>query len=207
MLPRPWWVLLCLELLIACEPPPREEMQRRQDSRTKTKASARVDSARPEVQLAFEAPASWDTVRLSRGVVFHQPPHYGLGLSDATLTSCDSATSADAPMFDATISDRWPLTLALRKGDLNRMARANGFVLDSTVIATQGQPAGDSTIMRRGEGWMLVSGRTVSHGRPLPVLFGTVRYPGGCYLVMAARGVDISVDTLGMVLSTIRYNR
>jgi hypothetical protein len=146
-------------------------------------------------------------VRLSRGVVFHQPPKYGLGLSDATLTTCDSAANAELPMFDASISDRWPLTLALRKGDLNSMARVNGFVLDSTVIATQGQQAGDSTIMRRGEGWMLLSGRTVSHGHALPVLFGTVRYPGGCYLVMAARGVDISVDTLGMVLSTIRYNR
>jgi len=205
MLSRPWCLLLCLELLVACEPPPREEMQRRRDARTKT--SARVDTFRPEIQVAFEAPASWDTVRLSRGVVFHQPPKYGLGLSDATLTSCDSATPADVPMFDATISDRWPLTLALRKGDLNRRARANGFVLDSTVIATQGQPAGDSTTLRRGEGWMLLAGRTVSHGRMLPVLFGTVRYPGGCYLVMAARGVEISVDTLGMVLSTIRYNR
>jgi len=198
-------LLLCLAILVACEPPPREELQRRRDARAGTPA-ARVDVVRPEVQVAFEPPATWDTVRLSRGVVFHQPPKYGLGLSDATLTSCDSATSADVPMFDASISDRWPLTLALRKGDLNRMARVNGFVLDSTVIATQNQARGDSTIMRRGEGWMLLAGHTMSRGRPLPVLFGTVRYPGGCYLVMAARGVDISVDTLGMVLSTIRYN-
>ncbi|HMC54506.1 MAG TPA: hypothetical protein VKH19_04995 [Gemmatimonadaceae bacterium] len=198
-------LLVALTLLAACSPPPSDDRQRRRS--TKTASGPRVDSVRPEVQMAFEAPASWDTVRLSRGVVFHQPPRYGLGLSDATLTVCDSATTAEVPVFNAAISDRWPLTLALRRGDLNRMARANGFVLDSTVIATQGQPPGDSTLMRRGEGWMLVSGRTMSRGQPLRVLFGTVRYPGGCYLVMAARGVDISVDTLGMVLSTIRYNR
>ena len=196
-------LLVFLQVVSACGPPPSDDRTRKRG----TKAVARVDTIRPEVQVAFEAPASWDTVRLSRGVMFRQPPKYGLGLSDATLTSCDNATTADVPIFDATISDRWPLTLALRRGDLNRMARANGFVLDSTVIATQAQAPGDSTIMRRGEGWMLLSGRTVSRGRPLQVLFGTVRYPGGCYLVMAARGVDISVDTLGTVLSTIRYNR
>jgi hypothetical protein len=198
------FLLAAVELLVACSAPRDDDRPRRRATKV---AGPRVDSVRPEVQVAFEAPATWDTVRLSRGVVFRQPPRYGLGLSDATLTSCDSATPADAPIFDATISDRWPLTLALRKGDLNRMARANGFVLDSVKLATIGQPPGDSVVVRRGEGWMLASGRTISRGAALPILFGTVRYPGGCYLVMAARGVDISIDTLGMVLSTIRYNR
>ena len=195
-------LLVGLTLLAACSPPPSDDRPRRRNTKA---AGPRVDSARPEVQVAFAPPPGWDTVRLSRGVVFHQPPKYGLGLSDATLTSCESAADADVPIFDARISDRWPLTLALRKGDLNRMARANGFVLDSVKLATIGQPAGDSVTVRRGEGWMLASGRTLSRGTPLHILFGTVRYPGGCYLVMAARGVDISADTLGMVLSTIRY--
>jgi len=199
-------LLVCLELLLACSPPPRDELQRRRDARTKTATQARVDSIPAEFQTPFLAPPSWETVHLARGMSYSQPPGYGLGLSNATLADCDTGTTpADVPVFDATLSDRWPLTLALRRGDLNRMARANGFVLDSTVIATKGQPAGDTTRLRRGEGWMLASGRTVSHGSPLGVLFGTVRYPGGCYLVMAARGVDISVDTLGLVLSTIRY--
>lgn len=198
-------LVACLLLLAACSPAPaRDERPRRRGTQ-----SAAVDPTKPapaEVQVAFEAPATWDSVRLSRGMEFHQPPGYGLGISDATLTECDSATGADTPVFDQSISDRWPLTLALRKGDVNRMARANGFVFDSTKIATVAQPPGDSVRIRRGEGWMLASGRTLSHGAPLSVLFGTVRYPGGCYLVLAARGVDVSVDTLGMVLSTIRYN-
>ncbi|HJQ19189.1 MAG TPA: hypothetical protein VJ867_02500 [Gemmatimonadaceae bacterium] len=198
-------LLAALFALTACGPVPQDDRPRKRATATKT---ARVDSAIPaEFQTSFQAPASWDTVRLSRGLVYHEPPRFGLGLSDATLTDCDSAPSADVPVFNQTIADRWPLTLALRRGDQNIMARANGFVLDSVRPVALGQSAGDSLRIRRGEGWMLASGRTQSHGTPLDILFGTVRYPGGCYLVLAARGVDISVDTLGMVLSTIRYNR
>lgn len=199
--------LLLAEILVAaCGPAPRDDRPRRRPSQS---AAERVDSFAPAaVQQAFEPPATWETVQLSRGLRYSQPPGFGLGLSDATLTECDSSTTgADTPVFDQAISDRWPLTLALRRGDLNRMARANGFVLDSMEVVAKGQPAGDSVRVRRGEGWMLASGRTMSHGAPLGLLFGTVRYPGGCYLVLAARGVDISVDTLGMVLSTIRYDR
>lgn len=201
-----WSVLLATAIAgTACGPAPRDDRPRKRPAQN----AERPDSFAPAaIQQAFEPPANWEAVRLSRGLRYSQPPGFGLGLSDATLAECDSTTTgADTPVFDRAISDRWPLTLALRRGDVNRMARANGFVLDSMEIAAIGQHAGDSVLVRRGEGWMLASGRTTSNGAPLEVLFGTVRYPGGCYLVLAARGVDISVDTLGMVLSTIRYSQ
>lgn len=198
-------IVLALTVVAACSPPPRDDRPRKRATQAQ---GAKVDSAIPaEFQTRFEAPPTWDSVRLTRGMEYKQPPRFGLGLSDATLTDCDSAPAASVPVVDQGISDRWPLTLALRRGDQNAMARANGFVLDSTRIATVGQPSGDSVRIRRGEGWMLASGRTLSRGSPLDVLFGTVRYPGGCYLVLVARGTEINTDTLGMVLSTIRYNR
>jgi hypothetical protein len=196
-------VPLVLMLLLACDQPQTEQARR-------ARAAAvvrRLDSTMPpDVIIRFTAPASWEVVRLSRGIEYRRPPGSTIGLSDVMLGGCDAETlPADMPLFQQSISNSWPLTVAMRRGDLARLARANGFILDSAVIATYGQAPSDSTSVRRGEGWLLLSGRTQVRNLPLPVSFGALRYPGGCYLVVASRGVDLNVDTLGYVLSTVRF--
>ena len=193
------WLLL---LLLACDQPQTEQARR-----TRAAAVRRVESAiPPDVIIRFIPPANWEVVRLSRGIEYRRPPGSTTALSDVMLGGCDAQTlSADVPLFQQSISDNWPLTVAMRRGDLARLTRANGFILDSTVIATYGQAPGDSTSVRRGEGWLLLAGRTLVRNLPLPVVLGALRYPGGCYLVVASRGVDINVDTLGYMLSTVRF--
>ena len=194
---------LLLLLLFGCDQPQTEQARR---TRAAT-AVRRVDSTMPrDVIIRFTAPPTWDSVKLSRGVVYRQPTGFTLGLNDTNVPDCDTTTpTADLPVFQRSLADRWPLTLAMRRGDLARLAYVNGFTLDSTRIAVHDQASGDSTRVRRGEGWMLLSGRAQSRGAPIEALFGAVRYPGGCYLVLAARGVDINIDTLGYVLSTVRF--
>lgn len=194
-----------LAVLLACDQPQTEAAQR-----ARARAAVRVDSAiPPDVIIPFEPPPSWEHVRLSSGIEYRQPPGFGLGLDDASLPGCDSTTPrADSAVLLTAFGERWPLTLAMRRGDLTRLAYVNGFTLDSVVIGTHGErpERGDSTRLRRGEGWQLLSGRTTArNGAPLDVLLGTVRYPGGCYLVVAARGIEINADTLGLVLSTVRF--
>jgi hypothetical protein len=169
--------------------------------------TGRRDSAIPkDVIVPFEVPANWDTVKLSRGAEYRQPPGFTRSLNDRDAGDCDSRTlPADSAILRTELLRRWPLTLAMRRGDLTRLAAVNGFKLDSTAIGTHGQREGDSTRVRRGEGWLLLSGRSWVKNDSVDVLFGAVRYPGGCYLVLAARGVEINVDTLGYVLGTLRF--
>ena len=195
---------LLLLLLLACGDDGRGSLADRGKRRT---IAGRRDSAIPkDVIVPFEVPASWDTIKLSRGAEYRQPPGFTLGLNDRNAGDCDSRTlPADSAILRTEFLRRWPLTLGMRRGDLTRLAAVNGFTLDSTAIGTHGQRGGDSTRVRRGEGWLLLSGRSWVRNDPVDVLFGAVRYPGGCYLVLAARGVEISVDTLGYVLGTLRF--
>jgi len=189
-------------LLLACDQPQTERARR-----SRVASRARVDSAIPkDVIVPFEVPASWDTVKLSRGAEYRQPRGFTLGLNDSSVGDCNASTlAAETPVFQTSLMQRWPLTLAMRRGDLSRLAYVNGFTMDSTVIGTHGQHAADSTRVRRGEGWILLSGRSWVRNEPVDVVFGAVRYPGGCYLVLAARGIEINVDTLGYVLGTLRF--
>ncbi|HEU4993434.1 MAG TPA: hypothetical protein VFT29_01370 [Gemmatimonadaceae bacterium] len=196
--------------LVACDQPQTEAARRARERAAAVAAAARRDSIiPPDVIIPFVPPPAWETVKLASGVQYHQPPGFGLRISDASLTSCDTTTlRADSPVLQTAFAERWPLTLAVRRGDLTRLAFVNGFTLDSVVIGTHGErpERGDSTRLRRGEGWQLLTGRTTARGgEPLDILLGTVRYPGGCYLVVAARGVEINADTLGLVLSTVRF--
>lgn len=192
-------LLPVVALLLACdEPRPEGPAPRR---RTKAaKVPDRTDSALPmDIKVAFEPPASWERVRLPAGIEFSQPP--GFAVVNAPAVVCNSSTlPADSSLLRTELSDRWPLTLAMRRGDLSRIARANSFTIDSTDIAAHNQQPGDTTIVRRGEGWLLLYGRT--RARPL---LATVRAPDGCFLVWASRGADINVDTLGLVLGTVKF--
>lgn len=193
---------LLLLLLLACDQPQTERARR-----TRTSFGVRVDSViPPDRTIPFEIPASWETVKLASGVQYHQPPGFALGLNDNMVGGCNAQTyPVDSAVLHTAFANRWPLTLAMRRGDLNRLARVNGFILDSTIITTSGQRAPDSTRVRQGEGWLLASGRTWVRNDPVDILFGAVRYPGGCYLALAARGVDINIDTLGYVLGTVKF--
>jgi hypothetical protein len=195
---------LILLLLVACADDGRGSQADRARRRTST---SRTDTAIPkDVIVPFDVPAGWDTVKLSRGAEYRQPPGFTLGLNDRNAGDCDSKTlPADSAILRTDLLRRWPLTLGMRRGDLTRLAAVNGFTLDSTTIGTHGQRDGDSTRVRRGEGWLLLSGRSWVRNDPVDVLFGAVRYPGGCYLVLAARGVEISLDTLGYVLGTLKF--
>ena len=167
--------------------------------------AAPVDSVIPtDVREGFTPPETWETVTNPNGLVFSQPPAFTLGLDAARLESCDADTpDAEMPVFDKTFMERWPLTLAMRRGDVNRIARTNGFTLDSTEIATH-ESGGASTTMKRGEGWLLLTGQTANR---VSVLFAAVRHPAGCHLVWASRGAELHPDTLGLVLSTVRFTK
>lgn len=182
--------------VFACDagPPPDRRSRR-------TKAEDLIDtSLRMDVRVLFQPPASWERVHLPEGVEFRQPPRFTI--VNAPEIRCDSTTLADSvPVLRTELSDRWPLTLAIRRGDLARIARANSFTIDSTDIAAHRQRAGDTTLVRRGEGWLLLSG----HSSGTRVLLASVRAPNGCHLLWAGRGVDINADTLGLVLGTVRF--
>lgn len=191
-----------LLLLVACGP---GEVERRRAQRRAMKdTAAPVDTTfTGSVREVTEIPATWDTVVNPNGVTFRQPRGFTFGLDAARLDKCDRATpAADSAIFDKTFLDRWPLTLAVRRGDLNAIARTNGFTLDSTDVATH--EGGDSTTLRSGEGWMLLSGQTA---KGVNVLFAAKRLPGDCYLIWAARGAELDPDTLGLVLTTVRYTQ
>lgn len=150
-----------------------------------------------ELQTAFIPPAEWEHIRLPSGLAFSQPPGFTVGVSDNAVGLCDSTTlDADVPVLALGISQRWPLTVRMRRGERTAIARANGFVLDSTELVAAGQTA-ENTKVRSGEGWILLS----APGS----LFGAVRHPGGCQLVWAARGTQINVDTLGYVIASVRF--
>jgi hypothetical protein len=189
------WVLVGVAMLTACE----SDVERRNRQRQSRRGDS-ADTVLPRDQrVAFVPPPSWEPVQLPSGVAFRQPPQFTI--VNAPTITCDQSTPPDsAPVLNTQLSDRWPLTLAMRRGDLSRIARANGFITDSTDIATIGQRPGDTTVVRRGEGWQLLSGRASTS-----VLLASVRAPNGCYLLWAGRGVDISIDTLGLVLGTVRF--
>ena len=159
-----------------------------------------VDSVAPtSTREALDVPENWQRVTHPVGLYFYQPPGFTFGLDAARLNDCDANTpSADVPVLDRGFLEVWPLTLAMRRGDVNQIARTNGFTLDSTEVASH---EGGGTTVRRGEGWLLLSGRT----DVASITFASVRAPGGCYLIWAARGMDINADTLGMVLSTLKF--
>jgi hypothetical protein len=153
-----------------------------------------------DARIPFVPPPTWEHVRLPAGFDFRQPP--GFTILNAPAIRCDSTTLPDSiPVLRTDLSNSWPLTLAMRRGDLSRIGRANGFTLDSTDIAAHRQRPGDTTLVRRGEGWLLLSGRNAGTS----VLLASVRAPNGCFLLWAGRGFDISVDTLGLVLGTVRF--
>ncbi|HYC52525.1 MAG TPA: hypothetical protein VEB19_15540 [Gemmatimonadaceae bacterium] len=186
-----------MALVLACnEPRPEGPSSRRRAAKTVD----RTDTSLPmDVKVAFEPPSSWERVKLPTGLEFSQPP--GFTIVNGPAIVCDARTlPGDSSVLRTELAERWPLTLAMRRGDLAQIARANGFTLDSTDIAAHGQQPGDTTIVRRGEGWLLLYGRTAA--RPL---LATVRAPDGCSLVWAARGSEINVDTLGLVMATVRY--
>lgn len=187
-------LLVVLSVTVGCfgydKPPPRK----------RSTVAARADSAVPipgELQRAFVAPAHWEQVNLPSGLQFSQPPGFTIGVSDGAVGLCDTTTlPGNRPVLALAFSQRWPLTVRMRRGERAAIARANGFVLDSTEIVAIEQPA-VSTKVRHGEGWILVS---------VPgSLFGAVRHPNGCQLVWVAHGTSINVDTLGLVLGTVRF--
>lgn len=185
---------------VACSPSGEPEQRRR-----RTADTAQVDRSVPmDVRQAFTPPASWETVENPAGLSFRQPPGFTMGLNAFPIVPCtDSTPQADVPIFERTFMERWPLTLAVRRGDVNRIAHTNGFTLDSTVVATHESGSGQTTV-RRGEGWVLLSGSTDAG---VSVTFAAVRIAGGCNLILAARGADLHPDTLGMVLTTVRFRQ
>ena len=189
-------VLLPLALAIACSGDSSPK-RRRADT------AAPVDTvAAMDVRQAFEAPPAWEMVANPSGLTFRQPEHFTVGLGGAPIEQCtDSTPQAEVPIFDRTFMERWPLTLAMRRGDVNRIARTNGFTLDSTEVGTH-ESTGGSTTVKRGEGWVLLSGETANR---VSVLFAAVRHPAGCHLVWASRGAELNPDTLARVLSTVRF--
>lgn len=190
-------VLLVIALSLACSADDPGSRRRRRDT------AAKVDTIIPtETRQSFVAPPAWDSVVNPNGLIFVQPEGFTMGLDATPLERCSAATpAADVPIFDKTFLERWPLTLAMRRGDVNRIARTNGFTLDSTEVATHGSSGGTTTV-KRGEGWVLLSGETANG---VSVLFAAVRHPAGCHLVWASRGAELNPDTLGMVLSTVRF--
>lgn len=169
-------------------------------SRKRRTEAPRSDTAVPipgELQKAFVAPASWELVKLPSGLEFSQPPGFTVGVSDGAVGLCDASTlPGERPVLALALSERWPLTVRVRRGERAAIARANGFVLDSTEYVAIDQPTAPTKV-RHGEGWILVSAPGA--------FFGAVRHPGGCQLVWAARGTAVNLDTLGYVLGTVRF--
>lgn len=194
--------VVALWLAAACGPT--EMDRRRAERRAQKDTAAPIDTTfRGSVHDAADVPVTWDTVVNPSGVTFRQPHGFTFGLDAVRLHKCDATTPpADSAIFDKTFLERWPLTLAIRRGDVNRIARANGFTLDSTDVATH--EGRDSTTVRSGKGWVVLSGETV---KGISVLFAAKRLPGDCYLIWAARGAALNPDTLGMVLSTVQYTQ
>jgi len=194
-------LFLLAAVALACNEP-RPEGLDKPARRRAVKAVDRTDTSLPmNIAPVFVPPASWERVKLPSGIEFSQPP--GFTVVNAPAIKCDARTfPADSAILHLGLSNRWPLTLAMRRGDLSRIARANGFTLDSTDIVAIGQRPGDTTLVRRGEGWMLLSGRSASTN----VLLASTRAPQGCYLLWTARGMDINADTLGLVISTVRFS-
>jgi hypothetical protein len=161
---------------------------------------AEVDSPKAipgELQRAFTPPPEWEEIVLPSGLQFSQPRGFTVGVTDNAVGLCDANTRAgDVPVLAEGFSARWPLTVRMRRGERNDIARANGFILDSTEIVAVGQTP-ERTKVRRGEGWILVS----APGS----LFGAVRHPAGCQLVWAARGIEKNLDTLGLVIASVRF--
>ncbi len=190
-------VLALLALALACSSGESSRKRRRADTAAPVDTTAVMD-----VRATFEAPPEWEQVSNPSGLMFRQPENFTLGLNAAPIEQCnDSTPQAEVPVFDKTFMERWPLTLAMRRGDVNRIARTNGFTLDSTEVGTH-ESAGGSTTVKRGEGWVLLSGET---SNDVSVLFAAVRHPAGCHLVWASRGAELNTDTLARVLSTVRF--
>jgi hypothetical protein len=189
-------ILVLLALAMACSnDAPRK--RRRADTAAPVDTMAAMD-----VRRTFETPPDWEEVTNPSGLTFRQPENFTLGLGATAIQQCsDSTPQADVPIFDKTFMERWPLTLAMRRGDVNRIARTNGFTLDSTEVGTH-ESTGGSTTVKRGEGWLLLSGESAN---TVSVLFAAVRHPAGCHLVWASRGAELDPDTLGMVLTTVRF--
>lgn len=193
-------LLAAVGALAACGPTETPEARRR---RLRGDTVAPVDTTfTGSVRDAVTIPEAWDTVTNPNGLLFRQPPGFTYGLDAVRLDRCDATTPrADSAIFDKTFLERWPLTIAVRRGNVNQIARTNGFTLDSTDLATH-ESGGGGTTMRTGEGWLVLSGRTASD---ITVLFAAKRLPGDCHLIWAARGAELDPDTLGMVLSTVRF--
>jgi hypothetical protein len=194
-------VLLLVAGSLACSAGGSDADRRRRRAET----AAPVDTVIPvDVRQAFTPPDAWERVQNAGGLTFRQPAAFTLGLDARPIEPCDENTpGADSAIFDKTFMERWPLTLAMRRGDVNRIARTNGFTLDSTEVGTHGSAGGHTTV-KRGEGWILLSGETAAD---ISVMFAAVRHPAGCHLVWAARGADLDPDTLAMVLSTVRFTQ
>ena len=173
-----------------------------QPAARRRRAAAGADTAAPipgELQRPFTPPPEWEMVTLPSGLEFSQPRGFTVGLTDNAVGLCDANTRADSvPVLAEGFGGRWPLTVRMRRGERNAIARANGFILDSTEIVAVGQTP-ERTKVRHGEGWILVS----APGS----LFGAVRHPGGCQLVWAARNTEISLDTLGLVIASVRFGQ
>lgn len=174
-----------LLLLLACGPDPAKEFKALPDS-----------GVAPPPPPPFEAPDTWEQVNLPSGIQFRQPHGFTFGLGRANLACNADTPPADSAVYPKDMAMRWPLTLSMRRGTVSKIAFTNGFTIDSTDIAEHGGDA-DAPTIHRGEGWILFSGKNV--------LFGAVRHPEGCQIIWAARGIEIDSDTLGMVMSTVRF--
>lgn len=147
----------------------------------------------PPPAPTFTVPDDWETVQLPNGVTFKQPPAFtAVG---AARLACDANTpDFDRPVMPTDETMPWPLTLNVRRGQLGKIAYTNGFTLDSTDIAEHHEAAPPKVY--RGEGYLLLRGTRLT--------FGAVRHAAGCYIIWAARGLDINADTLGKVMGTVR---
>jgi hypothetical protein len=184
---------LILLAVLACyeQPPPKRRPPRQ---------AGQPDTTVPipgELQRAFVPPPEWERISLASGLEFSQPRGFMVRVTDNAVGLCDENTrGGNEPVLDTTFAAHLPLTVRMRRGERADIARANGFVLDSTEITAIGQSA-EKTRVRHGEGWILLSAAGS--------LFGAVRHPGGCQLVWAARGTEINLDTLGYVIASVRF--
>ena len=187
------YALVLLALSAACSD---FKMQREAEAkrRAEFQKSVAPDSGVATPEPKFEAPDDWETVRLAMGGYFRQPEGFTFGLRGAVL-GCDYAPPADSAVLPKDIAMPFPMTLTTRKGQIGEIAYANGFTIDSTDIAEHGSK--ETPAMRRGEGFLLLSGRRM--------VFGATRHPHGCMIIWAARGVQVNPDTMALVMSTVRF--